>query len=69
MRCEHFPLFTHGIHKSQSECPASRQISFFIGGGGGECQQPLVQLLVLRIRKVHGTGTRVVPPHNGKRGK
>ena len=30
MRYEHFPLFTHGIVRAQSECPASRQASSYI---------------------------------------
>ena len=32
MRYEHFPLFTHGIVRAQSECPASRQASSYIRG-------------------------------------
>ena len=29
---EHFPLFTHGILRAQSECPASRQTGSYVGG-------------------------------------
>ena len=31
-RCKHIPLFTHGIVRAQSECPASRQVGSYIWG-------------------------------------
>ena len=33
MRCEHFPLFTHGIIRAQSECPASSQAGVSTASG------------------------------------
>ena len=32
MRYEHFLPFIHGIVRTQSECPASRQAGSYIGG-------------------------------------
>ena len=55
MRCEYFPLFTHGICESQSECSASRQEGSYIG----VLQQLPAQLLAKCIRGVHDTRTRV----------
>ena len=46
MRYEHFPLLTHGIIRAQSECPPSRQASFYIQR---VCQQLLARLFSLRI--------------------
>ena len=46
--CEHFPLFTHGIVKAQSECLSPVLLN-------GVCQQLLAWLLPLRIRGVHNT--------------
>ena len=32
VRNQHFPLFTHGRHRGQSECHASGQVGSHIGG-------------------------------------
>ena len=31
MRCEHFPLFTHGIVRTSPECPATRHAVSYVG--------------------------------------
>ena len=44
---EHFPLFTHGILRAQSECPASRQTGSYVGGpvgGGGGMYQKILHV-------------------------
>ena len=56
MRCEYFPLFTHGCSKAQSECLAEVQQGSYTGCVPTASSSAIGSMYM----RVHDTHTRVV---------